>query len=364
MPLGQHLRQALVERLHALPLAGLDRRVHLRDLVLADQVADGRGRDHDLVRSDAAAAKSLQQRLRDDRAQRLREHRAHHFLLRRREHVDHAVDRLRRRAGVQRAEHEMAGLGRGQREPDRLEVAHLADQDDVGILAQGRAQRLAEAERVAVHLALVDQAALRLVHELDRVLDRDDVLGAVDVDVVDHARERGRLARAGRAGHQHQPARQHAQVLEHLRRVQVLERLDQRRDVAEHGAGAAILVEGIDAEAGEVRDLERKVGLEELLVHLPLLVVHDVVHHAVHFLVRQRWHVHALDVAVHADHGRHARGQVEVRRVVLDCERQELGDVDGHQDSLARCTTQCPGAPQGGAPGRGQYSPGDCTPIC
>jgi hypothetical protein len=44
-------------------------------------------------------------------------------------------------------------------------------------------------------LALVDQAALVLVHELDRILDRDDVIGAGPVDVVDHRAERRGLAR-------------------------------------------------------------------------------------------------------------------------------------------------------------------------
>ena len=37
-------------------LAGLDRRIHLRDLVLADQVADRRRADHDLVRRHPASA--------------------------------------------------------------------------------------------------------------------------------------------------------------------------------------------------------------------------------------------------------------------------------------------------------------------
>ena len=58
---------------------------------------------------------------------------------------------------------------------DRLQVAHLADQDDVRVLAQGRVQRLGEAAGVDADLALVDQAVLARVHELDRVLDRDDV---------------------------------------------------------------------------------------------------------------------------------------------------------------------------------------------
>src|SRR5687767_1705496 len=45
--------QVLVERLHAVLLAGLDRGVHLRNLGLADEVADRGGADHDLVRRDA-----------------------------------------------------------------------------------------------------------------------------------------------------------------------------------------------------------------------------------------------------------------------------------------------------------------------
>ncbi|KAG1253851.1 hypothetical protein G6F66_015081 [Rhizopus arrhizus] len=56
--------------------------------------------------------------------------------------------------------------------------------------------------RVAVRFALVDQALLRGVHEFDRVLDGEDVAVFVLVDVVDHRRQRGRLARAaaGRPG--------------------------------------------------------------------------------------------------------------------------------------------------------------------
>jgi hypothetical protein len=81
-------------------------------------------------------------------------------LLVRRENVDDAVDRLRRGVGVQRAEREVARLRDAQRRFDRLEVAHLADEDDVRVLAQRGAQRAREALRVAVHLALVDEAAL------------------------------------------------------------------------------------------------------------------------------------------------------------------------------------------------------------
>src|SRR6516164_6457357 len=134
---AHQLDQALVERLHADRLRGLNRRVHLRDLVLTDQVADRRCADHDLVRRHAPlAVLGLEQRLRDDRDQRLGEHRAHHVLFGSREHVDDAVDRLRSGARVQRAEHQVAGFCGSEREADGLQVSHFADQDVVRVLPQ------------------------------------------------------------------------------------------------------------------------------------------------------------------------------------------------------------------------------------
>ena len=58
----------------------------------------------------------------------------------------------------------------------RLGVAKLADEDDVRVLAQHPAERLAEAVRVEPDLPLVDDAALVRVEELDRVFDGHDVL--------------------------------------------------------------------------------------------------------------------------------------------------------------------------------------------
>ena len=59
--------------------------------------------------------------------------------------------------------------------------------------------------------ALIDQAFLVVVQKLDRILDRDHVLFAFGVDLVQHRGERRRLARACRPGHQHQSARLVAQ---------------------------------------------------------------------------------------------------------------------------------------------------------
>jgi hypothetical protein len=82
---------------------------------------------------------------------------------------------------MQRAEDQVAGLGGGESERDGLEVAHLADQDDVGILAQRAPQGVAERTGMHADLALVHETALRLVHELDRILDGEDV--AVEMEL-------------------------------------------------------------------------------------------------------------------------------------------------------------------------------------
>ena len=197
-----------VHRLHAVLAARLDQRVDLVRLALADQVAHARGRDEHLGRDAAAeAVGGRDQRLGHDALEADRQLRPDLALLGRREDVDDAVHGLRRVLGVQRGEDEVAGLGRGQGRADRLHVAHLADEDHVGVLAQRGLQAEREGRRVRPQLALVDDALLVVVQELDRVLDREDVLVARLVDLVDDRGERRRLARARRARDEHDAAR-------------------------------------------------------------------------------------------------------------------------------------------------------------
>jgi len=74
------------------------------------------------------------------------------------------------------------------------------------------------------------------VQVLDGVLDSDDVLVPLGVDLVDHRRQGGGLARAGRAGDQDQPARFVAQLFEHRRQPQVGDGGDLEGNRAEHAA--------------------------------------------------------------------------------------------------------------------------------
>jgi hypothetical protein len=114
-----------------------------------------------------------------------------------REEVDDAVDRLHGVDGVEGREHEVAGLGRAQRGGDRLLVAHLADEDDVGVLAHRRAHGATEGLGVDADLPLLDRRQLVVVEDLDGVLDGDHVHLAGAVDVVDHGGERRGFPRTG-----------------------------------------------------------------------------------------------------------------------------------------------------------------------
>jgi hypothetical protein len=78
-------------------------------------------------------------------------------------------------------------------------------------------------------LALVDDRVAVRVQELDRVLDRDDVLVHRPVHVVDHRRERRRLGGAGGAGEQDDAALLLGQLGDDRRKVELLDRLDAHR---------------------------------------------------------------------------------------------------------------------------------------
>jgi pilus retraction protein PilT len=187
------------------------------------------------------------------------------------------VDGRGRVLGVKGGEDEVAGLGGGECGRDRLEVAHLADENHVGVLPQRRFQRFGEARRVRADLALVDDAALVPVHELDRILDGENVVGTGAVDLVDHRRERRRLTGARRSGDEHEPARVLGEGVEHLWQVQLLERLDLLRDQAEGSADRLALVVDVHAEAGNARHRVREVELAVQLEMLLLLAREDAV---------------------------------------------------------------------------------------
>ena len=301
-------------------------------LVVADQFSDAGVRDHHLDRGDAAAVGARQQPLRDDALEHAGEDRAHLRLLRRREELDQPAERLGRVDRVHRREHEMAGLGGLERRLGGLAVAQLADQDHVGVLAQHAPEGLVERLGVDPNLALVDDALLVVVEELDRILDRDDVLPARAVDVADHRGERGRLADARGAGDEDQPAMLVGQRLDAGRQAQALEVGHRVRDDAEGERDLAALAERVDAEA---READRLVGSVELAGALEDLEPRgrggaDVIHDLPQLERAERGEAdQRLELAVEAHDRRPAGLQVDVAGAAVDGGAEDLVEVDG-----------------------------------
>ena len=141
IPCWSNAQIRVVHELHPLPFSAHDHVLQFLRRAFANDGGHGGARDQDFVDRDAAGSvRSLEQELREDAAQRIGQHRAGLRLLVRGKDVDHAVDGFARVVRVQRSEDEQAGLGRGERERDGLEVAHFADQHDVAIFAQGGLQ--------------------------------------------------------------------------------------------------------------------------------------------------------------------------------------------------------------------------------
>ncbi len=88
----------------------------------------------------------------------------------------------------------MTRLRRRQGNRHRLQIAHLADEDDVWVLPQGRPERPGERFSILPDLNLLDQGLAVLVLILEGIFDRDDVLRLRSVDLADQGRERAALA--------------------------------------------------------------------------------------------------------------------------------------------------------------------------
>ena len=139
------LEKGIIHQDHALLLTCLDDTRKHESLSFSNEVSDG-WIVHQNFHGETAAGvvRARDKLLTDDPAQRLADHDPNLFALVVGEDVQHSIEGSRCVAGVKRAQDQVAGLGRCDRERYRLEVTHLPDHDHVGILAQRAPQRRTE----------------------------------------------------------------------------------------------------------------------------------------------------------------------------------------------------------------------------
>ena len=98
-------------------------------------------------------------------------------------------------------------------------------------------------------VAVGHQGHLRLMNELDRILDRDDMARRGAVAMIDHGGERGRFAGARGAHHQHHAALGHHDFLERLGQPQLLETRHLVGNGSDDHADIQLLHEHVDPKA-------------------------------------------------------------------------------------------------------------------
>ena len=152
---------------------------------------------------------------------------------------------------MQGGEDEVARLGGGQRGRDRLEVAHLADEDHVGVLAQRGAQRLGEAGRVGpISRWVTTQRLCRCTNSIGSSIVRMCcgfvrlISSTIAASVVDFPEPVGPVTRT-------RPRGFIASSRNESGSPQLLERSQLRGNVTEGRAEGAALEVDVDAEATE-----------------------------------------------------------------------------------------------------------------
>ena len=106
------------------------------------------------------------------------------------EKIHDALDRLVCIVGMQRAEAQVAGFREGDCRLHCFGIANLADQNNIGRLAQSVFKRRLKRVRVEPDLALSDDRLFVTMDKFDGVLNRDHMLFAFAVYFVQHGRER------------------------------------------------------------------------------------------------------------------------------------------------------------------------------
>ena len=218
---------------------------------------------------------------------------------------------------VQRRERQMPRLRHGDRDLHGLQIAHLADQHHVGILAESMAQRSGERQRVLADLALADHGLTRLVYELDGVFDGQDMTRPRGVHMVEHGGQRGALARPGRTGHQHQPLVQPRQVFARVGQVDFVHRGNALGQETHGHANALLLDEQVQAQTAQPFDPTRAIEFVRLVESGALVVAQHGLDKGANLRTIGLKVGHGPQIAVHAHDDRIALAQMEVRCVGL-----------------------------------------------
>jgi len=204
-------------------------------------------------------------------------------------------------------------------------------------------QRVGETCAVHADLALADETAFPHVHELDGILDGEDMALQARIDVVDHRGERGRFAGAGLARHQNEPVGGARHLAHRLWQLQLIHRERFGGNDAEHAAHAVQLAHDIDAKASAVGKRVGEVGAVLRLEAIERRLRHDLVQRFFDERRIEAVRPQGPKVAEQANAWWVTGDEVQIRAALVDDLAQEC--VNGcHASGLLGCRGRRPGA--------------------
>ena len=179
------------------------------------------------------------------------------------------------------------------------------------------------------------------MHVFDRVFDREDVAGRVFVAMVDHCRQRGALAGAGGADHQHHAAFEHHQILDDFGHVELLESRHLGLHVAQHHRHGGTLMEDVDAKAAQSAGFRRHVDLQPRAQHLQLLRRENAIGKFLDEVAAELGLAHGQHLALDLEHRRRIRREEQIGGAFLDGQlevgQQLLKRLQGIRRGAHRC---------------------------
>ena len=245
-----------------------------------------------------------------------------------RKRVDDPVDCLHSVNRMKSAQYKVSGFCRSYRRGYRLQVAHLADENHIRVMAKRMLQRIRKRAGIVTQVALRYETLLVLMQKLNRVFNSDHVPGLMLVEKVNHCRQGRALPAAGGTGNQNKATRLHYEGLTDFWKAKLLNGRYDERNAPECDTKRATLLHHIHAESGKPRDAIRKVELQLLAETCPLLFGRNLFKDGFNILRAKALRAfRSNQLPIDAQHRRSGNAKMQVRGTALGHEREQLPNI-------------------------------------
>jgi hypothetical protein len=198
----------------------------------------------------------------------------------------------------------VSGLRRGERDFHRLAIPDFTHENNLRRLTQRRPKAGGKVGKITPKFALGKSCFEMRMEELDRILERHHMNLRGHIQLVQHRRERRRLARARGTGDENDPRLFLHDLAAKRRQFQRVDRGNLRIEFPHHDCVIAVLPENVHAEAGDVWHRVTRVAravVFQIGLH-PLVVAHQLPGDPLRVLRlehrHKRGHIHAAQFSI------------------------------------------------------------------